>query len=225
MVPWTLLDSAELPGSKEGLRLFQRGAEFSIRVGGRELMNSRLHGSEDALAELAAEKLDGRARPRVLVGGLGLGFTLAASLKVFGKEARVVVAELVPAVVRWNREILAPLAGRPLDDRRVTVCELDVAQVIREQPAGFDAILLDVDNGPEGLTQESNQWLYGPAGLRAAHAALRPRGVLGVWSSGPSTTFIHRLRKVGFEAKEIVARARGAHGGARHVIWLAVRPS
>ena len=220
MRPWELLHTTSVPGDGGELRLYRRGEEFSIKAGHSELMNSRVHGSEDALAELACQRLAGRSRPRVLIGGLGMGFTLAAALRQLGPDAEVVVAELVPAVVAWNRELLAPLAGHPLDDPRVTVHEGDVGQLIRNAAAAYDAILLDVDNGPEGLTRKENDSLYSPAGLTAALAALRSGGIFGVWSISPDQRFSKRLQQTGFAVEEIRARARGRHGGGRHMIWL-----
>lgn len=225
MIPWTLIDSAKAPGKGGELRLYRRGSEFSIKVDNSELMNSLVHGSEDALGSLASERIKGRQRPRVLIGGLGMGFTLAAALHGLGPEGRVVVAELVPKVVEWNRGPLAGLAGNPLQDDRVMVREIDVAQIMREEQQAYDAILLDVDNGPEGLTKESNDLLYGLNGLNAAFAALRPGGVLAVWSAGPDQAFTQRLLKVGFKADEVRVRARGARGGAWHTIWIAGRPA
>jgi spermidine synthase len=185
-------------------------------------MNSRVHGSEDALAEHSCARLADRVKPRLLIGGLGMGFTLAAALRHVGDRAQVVVAELVPAVVAWNRGPLGAQAGHPLQDPRVTVREGDVARIIKAEPQAYDAILLDVDNGPEGLTREQNDWLYGMNGLTAAYAALRPQGVLAVWSAGPDRDFMQRLRKLGFEVDEVRVRARGSKG-ARHVIWFARR--
>jgi spermidine synthase len=222
MVPWTLLDTAPIPGGGE-LKLHQRGEEYSIRVGNVELMNSRMHGSEEALSKLAAERVGVQKRPRVLIGGLGMGFTLAAVLNDFGPQAEVVVSELVPAVVTWNRGPLGKLAGSPLNDKRVVVQEKDVAQVIREGRDQFDAILLDVDNGPDGLTQAANEWLYTREGLRASWDALRSGGILAVWSSGGAPAFTKKLQKEGFAVEEVRARARGDRGGARHLIWLARR--
>ena len=223
MNPWILLDSAPVPGNGGELRLYQRGEEFSIMIVGRgELMSSRAHGSEDALAEQTCARLSGTAKPRLLIGGLGMGFTLAAALRHVGDDAQVVVAELVPAVVAWNRGPLGGVAGHPLQDPRVSVYEGDVARVLRSGQQTYDAILLDVDNGPEGLTRQENDWLYGVNGLNAAYAALRPRGVLAVWSAGPDQVFMQRLRKVGFEVEEVRVRAHGAKGG-RHVIWFALR--
>lgn len=224
MIPWTLVDSTKAPGNGGELRLYKRGSEFSIKVDNSELMNSRIHGSEDALAELAYERIKSRRRPRVLIGGLGMGFTLASALRRIGPDGLIVVAELAPKVVEWNRGPLADLAGNPLNDERVMVREVDVAVIMREKQQAYDAILLDVDNGPEGLTKESNDLLYGLRGLSAAFAALHPGGVLAVWSAGPDPAFTQRLKKVGFKADEVRVRARGARGGAWHTIWIAGRP-
>jgi len=223
MIPWTLLDTAQAPGNGGELRLYQRGAEFSIRVEKCELMNSRHYGSEDALAELACRRIADHPHPRVLIGGLGMGFTLRRALQSLSSEGRVVMAELVPAVVAWNRGPLAALAGNPLKDTRVTVRELDVGQIMREKQHAYDAIMLDVDNGPEGLTRKGNDWLYGLSGLKVAYDALRPRGVLAVWSASANDSFVRRLRKVGFTVDEVPVRARGASGGARYTVWLAQR--
>ncbi|MHB8882921.1 MAG: spermine/spermidine synthase domain-containing protein [Thermodesulfovibrionales bacterium] len=221
MIPWEFLDTAPVPGNGGELRLYRRGNEFSIRVAGRELMNSSAHGSEDALAELACERIKDRPRPRVLVGGLGMGFTLSAALRRLGSRSHVDVAELIPAVVAWNRGLLAGLAGKPLQDRRVTLCEGDVARILKTVQSVYDAILLDVDNGPEGLTHKGNDWLYSPEGLTAASAALRPAGLLAVWSATPNRTFTQRLNRQGFTVDEVTVRARGRQGGGRHTIWLA----
>jgi spermidine synthase len=222
MTPWKLLDSAPIPGSSGELRLYQRGDEFSITlIGGGELMNSRVHGSEEALGQLACARVADRSRPRILIGGLGMGFTLAAALKALRPRAEVVVAELVPEVVQWNRGPLGAPAGHPLRDARATVCVGDVGRILRKERRAFDAIVLDVDNGPEGLTRKDNDWLYSPAGLEAAFDALRPQGVLAVWSAGPDAGFSDRLRRVGFAVEEVVVRAHGPGKGARHTLWLA----
>jgi spermidine synthase len=223
MTPWTLLDSAQVPGNGGELQLYQRHNEFSVKIVGRgELMNSRTHGSEDALAEYSCARLVDCAKPQLLIGGLGMGFTLAAALRHLGSQAQVVVAELVPAVVAWNRGPLGDRTGHPLRDPRVTVCEMDVARLLMAGEQTYDAILLDVDNGPEGLTRKENDWLYSIDGLNEAYAALRPRGVLAVWSAGPDRNFSQRLQKVGFEVDEVRVRAHGSKG-ARHTIWLAGR--
>jgi spermidine synthase len=202
----------------------QRGREFSIMLGATELMNSRLSGSEEALATLAFAKLRDHQRSHVLIGGLGMGFTLRASLAALGAGARIDVAELVPAVIAWARGPLAEIFGPSLDDPRVAaICEGDVGELIRQSPVTYDAILLDVDNGPEGLSREANDALYDVVGLGAARAALRSGGVLAVWSSGPDRDFTSRLRRIGFAVEETRVRANGSRGGARHVIWLATR--
>lgn len=220
MTPWVILDRATVPGDGGEMKLLQRAHEFTINVKNEELMNSRLHGSEDALAELTCNALANRRKPRVLIGGLGMGYTLAAALKYLGPQASVVVAELVPAVVQWNRTHLGDLAGRPLDDKRVAVRVGDVGAVIQEHPAFYDAILMDVDNGPDGLTHEGNDKLYARGGLAAAKAALRPGGVLAIWSSYTDKAFTKRLRAAGFEIEEVPVRAGGARGRWHH-IWLA----
>ncbi len=217
MRAWELLDTATVPGEGGELRLYRRGEEFSINAGHSELMNSRVHGSEDALAELACQRLGDR--PRVLIGGLGMGFTLAAALRQLGPDAEIVVAELVPAVVEWNRGVLSALAGHPLDDPRVTVHEGDVGPLIRSARGDYDAILLDVDNGPEGLTRKDNDSLYSSVGLSAALAALRAGGIFGVWSISPDQRFSKRLKHAGFSVEEIRSRAHGRRG-ARHMIWF-----
>jgi len=223
MIPWILLDSTPVPGNGGELRLYRRDDELSIRIVGHgELMNSRSHGSEDALAELTCARLKDHSKPRLLIGGLGMGFTLAAALRKLGNQAQVVVAELVPAVVAWNKGPLGEPAAHPLQDPRVTVREEDVARILRAEQQAYDAILLDVDNGPEGLTHKTNDWLYSLNGLNAAYETLRPQGVLAVWSAGPDKRFLQRLHKVGFEVEEIRVRARGSKG-ARHIIWFARR--
>ena len=224
MRPWELLDSTQVPGNGGELRLFQRGDEFSIRIVGRggELMNSRMHGSEDSLAELTCARLKACSNPRLLIGGLGMGFTLAAALKHASDNALLEVAELVPAVVEWNKGPLGEHAGYPVNDPRVLVHEGDVARIIKSEQNAYDAIMLDVDNGPEGLTHKKNNWLYSMNGLISAYEALRPKGVLAVWSAGPAKDFLQRLRKVGFEVKEVRVFAHG-NKGAKHVIWFARR--
>ncbi|HEY8162876.1 MAG: spermidine synthase [Methylocystis sp.] len=223
MIPWSLIDTARIPGGEGALRLMRRGAEFSIMLGQNELMNSRLSGSEEALATLACERIHSRPDPRILIGGLGMGFTLRAVLAVLDSKARVVVAELVPAVVAWARGPMADLHGASLTDPRVSILEEDVGQIIHSTRAPYDAILLDVDNGPQGLTREANDGLYDMAGLTAARDVLRPGGVLAVWSSGPDRSFTQRLHRAEFGVEEIKVRANGKRGGARHVVWIATR--
>lgn len=223
LIPWDLLDTAHIPGGGE-LRLMRRGGEFSIMLGGIELMNSRLSGSEEALATLSCERIRARTQPRVLIGGLGMGFTLRAALAILGARARIVVAELVPAVVAWARGPMSEVFGASLSDPRVSVEEADVGRLICSGRAAYDAILLDVDNGPEGLTRNANDRLYDLTGLSAARGALRPGGVLAVWSQGPDRSFAARLRKAGFAVDEIKVRANRGRSGARHVVWIATRP-
>jgi len=220
--PWIQLDTATMPGGGGELRLMQRGREFSIMAGRIELMNSRLSGSEKALAAMACERIRDRPRPRILIGGLGMGFTLRAALAELGSDASVVVAELVPAVVAWAHGPLAAIFGTSLADPRLSLCEEDVSRLIAAGRATYDAILLDVDNGPEGLTREANDSLYLAAGLVAARSALRDGGVLAVWSSGPDAKFTRRLRKAGFGVEEVRVRANGERG-ARHTIWIGTK--
>ncbi len=221
MRPRLLIDSAEVPGGGE-LRLYRRDADFSIMLGATELMNSRMSGSEEALATLTCAPLAAAMAPAVLIGGLGMGFTLRAALALLPGKARVTVVELVPAVIDWARGPMAEFHGNSLDDRRVEIVAGDVADLIRRAGGSYDAILLDVDNGPDGLTREENDRLYDARGLGSAKAALRPGGVLAVWSSAPDRTFSQRLRRAGFAVEEQVVRSRGGKGG-RHLIWLARR--
>lgn len=223
MAKFETIGTASIPGKGSELRLLQRNDEFSIRIVGApgELMNTRLHGSEDALAELACQRVAERPAARVLVGGLGMGFTLAAALAALGEDAEVVVAELVPGVVEWNHGPLGAAAGYPLNDPRTRVSLGDVGALLRREPDGFDAIMLDVDNGPEGLTRRENDWLYSPEGLAVAQQALRPDGVLAVWSAGQDPAFTERLRRVGLLVETVTVRAHRPGKGARHCIWLA----
>jgi spermidine synthase len=221
MIPWLQIDIARVPGSDVELRLMRRGAEFSMMLGSNELMNSRLSGSEEALATLACRRIATVRAPHLLIGGLGMGFTLRAALAVLGPDARIMVAELVPAVIAWARGPMADIFGDSLTDSRASIREADVIEVIRSHPGAFDAILLDVDNGPEGLIRKANDALYDLKGLKAIRRALRPGGVLAVWSSGPNTSFSKRLRGAGFGVDEVAVRATTKRSGARHVIWFA----
>jgi spermidine synthase len=221
MVPWILMDTATVPDDGGELRLMRRGAEYSIMAGSIELMNSRLSGSEQALATLVCERLKDRAAAHLLIGGFGMGFTLRAALENLGPQARITVAELVPAVVAWARGPMAHLSGACLQDPRVAIREGDVGDLIGSAEAAYDAILLDVDNGPDGLSRKANDRLYGPVGLADARRALRPGGILAVWSSAPDTGFTQRLRKAGYAVEEVRVRATSGGRGARHVIWLA----
>lgn len=221
---WTELDTGPIPGRSGALRLVRRGDEFLIAVDGMELMGSHRSGSERELATLACAALGGHPAPRVLIGGLGMGFTLRAALGALGPQARVVVAELVPAVVAWARGPLSHVFGDCLDDPRVEIREGDVNRVIQSGPEAWDAILLDVDNGPRGLVSRSNDRLYDSWGLKRARWSLRPGGVLGVWSGCPDRKFKARLQRTGFAVSEHRIRAERP-GRAPHVVWIGTRPA
>lgn len=223
MIRWEHLDTAVMPGGGGELKLMRRGFEYSIMSGPIELMNSRMSGSEQALATLAAERLKDRLEPRILIGGLGMGFTLRAALAAFPPGARIVVAEVVPQVVAWARGPLSELYAGSMEDPRLALFEGDVVDPIRAGPARYDAILLDVDNGPGGLSRADNDRLYDARGLAAAAAALRPGGVLAVWSSMPSSEFTRALNRAGYKVDEVKVHAHGKRG-ARHIIWMATRP-
>jgi len=219
---WELIDTTQIPGGHAEMTLHKKGDDFSICVkDGGELMNTRMHGSEESLAKLGCKKLEGKEGGRVLVGGLGMGFTLAATLHHVGPKALVEVAELVPAVEKWNREYFGPYANFPLNDFRSVVKIADVADVLRANPNSYDAILLDVDNGPTGMTQEKNSWLYWPEGLHVIAESLRTGGVLAVWSAYPDRAFHKRLVGMGFKVEEHRVGARTGGGGGRHTIWVA----
>ena len=218
-----LVHTASIPGECGELGLYQRGADYFIKiVGGQDLMNTRSHASEDALGVIACKGLREKPVARILISGLGMGFTLAAALKTLAADAEVVVAEIVPGVVEWNRGVLGSFAERPLDDARTQLHTVDVTVLLQKERAGFDAIVLDVDNGPDGLTRASNQWLYSKAGLAVMFRALRPGGTLAIWSAGPDKAFTRRLRVADFVVVEAAVRAH-AGKGARHVIWIARR--
>jgi len=219
VIPWAVVDRAAIPGGGE-LRLMQRDGEFSIMLGTIQLMSSRRTGSEEALATFACDRIRNHKRPHILIGGLGMGFTLRAALTVLGADARITVAELVPAVVTWARGPLAGIFKADLKDPRVDIYEGNVGRLIGSGRSTYDAILLDVDNGPEGLTHKANDRLYDKDGLEAARGALKPGGILAVWSSTPNKRFTDRLRASGFRSDQITVRANHA-GGARSVIWLA----
>jgi spermidine synthase len=223
MIPWLQIDTARVPGADVELRLMQRGTEFSMMLGPNELMNSRLSGSEEVLATLACKTIEAVKRPHLLIGGLGMGFTLRAALAVLGSDARITVAELVPAVIAWAQGPMADIFGDSLADPRASIRAADVVDVIQSHRSAFDAILLDVDNGPEGLIRKANDALYDLKGLKTIHRALRPGGVLAVWSSGPHPLFSRRLRDAGFAVNEVAVRATARRSGARHLIWLAPR--
>jgi spermidine synthase len=223
MIPWEEIDRANIPGQKGELTLRRRGSEFSIRTHGTELMNSRLHGSEEALAELACNSIK-KPGMKILIGGLGMGYTLAAAIKSSPPDARIVVSELIPDIVKWNKDHLGHLTGIPLDNSQVTIRIEDVAKTIANEKSAWDVILLDVDNGPEGLTQKTNDHLYSKPGLEKSFSALRSKGVLGIWSQSKNDSFTRRLVKVGFQAKAEIVRARRSGKNSKHTIWLAKKP-
>lgn len=222
MIPRELIDSAQIPQG-DTLRLFRRGSDFMIVLDRNELMNSRMSGSEEALATMTCERLSDAKAPHLLIGGYGMGFTLRAALAVLKADAKLTVVELVPEIIAWAREPMAELTAGCLDDPRVEILEGDVAAEIGAARSRYDAILLDVDNGPDGLTRARNDGLYSARGLAAARAALKPNGVLAVWSAAPDKPFAQRLRDAGFATDEIVVRARRNGKGPRHVIWFATK--
>ncbi|HYJ83269.1 MAG TPA: hypothetical protein VEW26_10560 [Allosphingosinicella sp.] len=221
MIPRVLLDTAPVPGGGGELRLIRRGDDFWIMLGANALMSTRLRGSEEALATLAVERIAGRPGPALLIGGLGMGFTLRAALGALGREARVEVSELVPAIVEWARGPMAHVHGGSLDDPRVRIIESDVGDLIAAARSRYDAILLDVDNGPDALSRDSNDRLYDLDGLLRAKAALKPGGLLAIWSAASDPAFTRRLGKAGFRVEEVTVRAHAGRKGAKHMIWLA----
>jgi spermidine synthase len=222
MTPMELIGTAQVPGGQE-LRLFRRGRDFMILLDRNELMSSRMSGSEEALAVMSCARLEQRPAPHMLIGGYGMGFTLRSALAALGADAQVTVAELVPEIIEWARGPMVDLAAGCLDDPRVRLIEGDVVAVIAEAVATYDAILLDVDNGPDGLTRNGNDRLYSMKGLAAAKAALKPGGILAVWSAAPDKAFAKRLSAAGFSVEEIAVRARSNGKGPRHVIWFATK--
>ena len=222
MQPRTLIATAIIPGGND-LRLFQRGGDFMIVLDRNELMNSRMSGSEEALAVMTIDRLRNTASPHMLIGGYGMGFTLRAALAVLPPDARVTVSELVPEIIDWARGPMAELADGCLDDSRVTLVLDDVTAVIAAQAGRFDAILLDVDNGPDGLSRVANDRIYSMAGLAKAKAALKPGGVVAIWSAAPDAVFARRLRDSGFAVEEVAVRARSNGKGPKHVIWFATK--
>ncbi|MGI9291363.1 MAG: hypothetical protein ACR2QG_08845 [Gammaproteobacteria bacterium] len=222
MTHWAQIDTTLVPASDTELTLFRWNDDFAIRIAGEQgdLMNSRMHHSEDVLAELGCSRLAAVDQARVLIGGLGMGFTLAAALKILGQSAEVVVAELVPAVVEWNRGPLGQCAGRPVEDERTKVHVGDVTELLKQKATSFDAILLDVDNGPEPMTHADNVWLYSMRGLQRIYERLRPEGIVAVWSAKADPSFTHRLQKIGFDVDVRTVRARPGKG-PRHKIFVA----
>ena len=220
MIARELLGTAQVPGGEE-LKLYRHDRDFMIVLGHNELMSTRRSGSEIALATQSCARIAGVKRPRLLIGGYGMGFTLRAALEVLGAEAHVTVAELVPEIIAWARGPMADLMAGCLDDSRVELVMADVADVIETDRNSYDAILLDVDNGPDGLVREDNNRIYSRRGLLAARAALRPGGVLAIWSAAKDNAFAARLGKAGFRVDEVGVRARSNGKGPMHVIWFA----
>ena len=220
MIPRELLGTAQIPGGGE-LRLFRHNRDFMILLERNELMSSRMAGSEAALAAMSCARIGARARPQLLIGGYGMGFTLRAALAALPADAGATVAELVPEIIDWARGPMQDLTAGCLDDPRVRLVLGDVAELIRSSPAAFDAILLDVDNGPDGLVRGANDRLYSEPGLRAAKAALKPGGVLTIWSAARDDAFARRLKRAGFTVEEVAVRARENGKGAKHIIWFA----
>ncbi|MDE8653783.1 spermidine synthase [Novosphingobium album (ex Liu et al. 2023)] len=220
MIPRELLGTAQVPGGEE-LRLYRHGRDFMIVLDRNELMSTRRSGSEEALATMAWERIRTARQPHLLIGGYGMGFTLRAALGVLPADATVTVVELVPEIIAWARGPMAEVAAGCLDDPRVTLIQADVAQFIAGARADYDAILLDVDNGPDGLVREDNNVLYSGSGLREAKRALTPDGVLAIWSAGPDPAFARRLEKHGFDVDEVRVSARSNGKGAKHTIWFA----
>lgn len=218
MIPRTLLATARIPGGPE-MKLYSRGADHMILVERDELMSTRMSGSEEALATLTAERLGNRPKQRWLIGGYGMGFTLRAALASLPEDAHITVAELVPEIIDWARGPMAALTAGCLDDKRVTIALGDVADQIAK--GGWDAILLDVDNGPDALVRAANDGLYGAGGLAAARHALRPGGLLAIWSAAPDPRFTKALQAARFRTEEVAVRARQNGKGPRHVIWFA----
>jgi spermidine synthase len=223
MKPRELIGTAIVPAGGE-LRLFRRDGDYMIVLGANELMSSRMSGSEEALAAMTCGRLAESAAPQLLIGGYGMGFTLRAALAMLGLGARITLAELVPEIIDWARGPMASLTAGCLDDPRVHIVVGDVASVIGAAINSHDAILLDVDNGPDGLTRATNDQIYSMRGLALAKAALKPGGILAIWSAAPDALFPRRLKDVGFEVEEVTVRARSNGKGPRHVIWFARSP-
>ena len=222
MIPRELIGEAEVPGGPP-LRLFRRGSDFMIVLERNELMSTRMHGSEVALGTMACDRLAGRKAPHLLIGGYGMGYTLRAVLGQLGPGAHVTVVELVPGIIDWARGPMAAVTAGCLDDPRVTLTMGDVGASMAHSNAQYDAILLDVDNGPDGLTRAANDGLYSPQGLANAKQALRPAGILAVWSAAPDTAFGRQLERGGFSVETVKVRARETGKGATHIIWFATK--
>ena len=222
MIQRELLDAAFVPGG-EKLELFRHDRDFMIVMGHNELMSTRKWGSEEALATMAWERVKHARKPHFLIGGYGMGFTLRAALRVLPQDASITVVELVPEIIEWARGPMAEVAQGCLDDPRVQLVMGDVAPFIAGAQGDYDAILLDVDNGPDGLVREDNDVLYSKAGLRALERALTPEGVAAIWSAGPDPAFTRRLERAHFGVEEVKVAARSNGKGSKHVIWFATK--
>ncbi|MDE2403085.1 MAG: spermidine synthase [Sphingomonadales bacterium] len=220
MAGHVLIGRARVPDGVE-LQLLQSGDDFLIALGSNELMSTDIYASEEALATLTCARLDRREAPHLLIGGYGMGFTLRAALNAVGQQASITIAEIMPEIIAWARGPMRTLTGGCLDDPRVTLVVDDVGMLIHSADRGYDAILLDVDNGPEGLTRSRNDTLYTPEGLLAAMAALRPRGILAIWSAEEDPTFTGELQRAGFTVEELAVAARPDDEEAHHHIWFA----
>jgi spermidine synthase len=220
MIARELLGTAQVPGGEE-LRLYRHDRDFMIVLDRNELMSTRKRGSEEALATMSIERIKGAKRPHLLIGGYGMGFTLRAALAALPENAQVTVVELVPEIIEWARGPMAEVAEGCLDDPRVNLIQGDVAFLIASAQGDYDAILLDVDNGPDGLVRADNDVLYSTAGLRAARNALTPDGVLAIWSAGTDPAFTRRLQKARFHVEEMKVAARANGKGPKHIIWFA----
>lgn len=220
----TVLAEAVAPGGG-AVQLVEEGGHYVVYLNGIVLMSNGIHGSEETMADVACARLSGRDDVRVAIGGLGMGFTLRATLDAVGPHAEVTVVEFLPALVEWNRDLLAPLAGHPLDDPRVTLELVDFVEWVKGRPKPFDAILVDIDNGPEAFTAQANEWLYSQAGLRAMREALRPGGMLVVWSAFEAPSFEKRLRHANLDVEVVALRARAKQRkGPRHTLYIGRRP-
>ena len=222
MKPRELVATARVPGHSGELRCYHHDGDYEVWIDRTELMSSRVHGSEERLAELVFERLGHRRAPNILVGGLGMGFTLARTLALVSAKAKVDVAEIVPEMIAWNRDVFGHCAGHPLRDERVQLVENDVRRVVATAANTYDAILLDVDNGPEGLCRPDNDSLYNKIGLRDLHQSLRASGVLGIWSSADDRSFDARVRRVRWRVEKHSVKARLTKG-PRRTIWTAAR--
>lgn len=220
MKPTIKLGTTNTPDGGEMI-LYQHDHDFSIKINGHELMNSRQHESEMELARLGCAHLAGHTAPRVLIGGLGMGYTLRQTLDMLGSDATVIVSELLPAVIEWNRDLLGGLNGQPLEDKRTEIVTGDIFQLLSQSTGKFDAILLDIDNGPSAIVDSGNQRLYSPAGIQTCRRALRNKGCLAIWSGAPSKAFEQILMGCGFHVRRYKLNAYGGSSKKSLFVWVA----